>query len=209
MTADERIDCIAFTGSVATGQAVGVACAERIARVNLEMGGKDPFIVCADIDSAEQIEIAARGGAWAAYLNAGQVCTSAERFYVDEAIYDDYVNAFAEHTKGLVLGDPMEPATDLGPMVSAPQRDKVVAQVEAAVAAGRGAAHRRRHRRTGSRPLLRAGGGHRRRRRRPTCCARRPSGRSRRSSRSRTSTRRSSSPTAPASASAPTSTRAI
>ncbi len=136
LTADERVDCIAFTGSVATGTKVALAAAERVARVNLEMGGKDPFIVCSDIDSAEQLEIAARGGAWAAYLNAGQVCTSAERFYVNEAIYDDYVNAFVEHTRSLILGDPTEVSTDIGPMVSAPQRAKVVAQVEAAVAAG-------------------------------------------------------------------------
>jgi betaine-aldehyde dehydrogenase len=113
-----------------------LACAERVARVNLEMGGKDPFIVCADIDGREQLEIAARGGAWAAYLNAGQVCTSAERFYVMEGVYDDYVNAFVEHAASLRLGDPSAPETDLGPMVSAPQRQKVVAQVEAAVESG-------------------------------------------------------------------------
>jgi acyl-CoA reductase-like NAD-dependent aldehyde dehydrogenase len=136
LTADKRVDCIAFTGSVATGKKVGVACAERVARVNLEMGGKDPFIICPDIASADDLQIAARGGAWAAYLNAGQVCTSAERFYVAESVYDDYVSAFVDHTKTLVLGDPMEVGTDLGPMVSAPQRDKVVAQVEAAVSAG-------------------------------------------------------------------------
>ena len=137
MSADERIDCIAFTGSVATGRRVALACAERLARVNLEMGGKDPFIVCADMaDSDVGIEIAARGGAWAAYLNAGQVCTSAERFYVMEDVYDDYVSAFVAHTETLVLGDPLEVATDIGPMVSAPQRQKVVDQLEAAVAAG-------------------------------------------------------------------------
>jgi acyl-CoA reductase-like NAD-dependent aldehyde dehydrogenase len=135
LTADERVDCIAFTGSVETGKRVGIACAERVARVNLEMGGKDPFIVCPDIASADDIAVAARGGAWAAFLNAGQVCTSAERFYVAENVYDDYVSAFADHTRGLVLGDPMESGTDLGPMISAQQRDKVVAQVEAAVAA--------------------------------------------------------------------------
>ena len=134
LCADERVDCIAFTGSVATGKRVAMACAERLARVNLEMGGKDPFIVCADV--AAEIEIAARGGAWAAFLNAGQVCTSAERFYVAREVYDDYVSAFVQHTESLVLGDPMEPGTDLGPMVSAPQRQKVVDQVEAAVAAG-------------------------------------------------------------------------
>lgn len=128
------VDCVAFTGSVATGRAVAGACAARLARANLEMGGKDPFIVCADV--ADEIEIAARGGAWAAFLNAGQVCTSAERFYVMEEIYDDYVAAFVAHTESLVLGDPLDAATDLGPMVSAPQRQKVVDQVEAAVSAG-------------------------------------------------------------------------
>jgi betaine-aldehyde dehydrogenase len=136
LTADERVDCIAFTGSVATGKRVAIACAERVARVNLEMGGKDPFIVCSDVASADDLEIAARGGAWAAYLNAGQVCTSAERFYVMDDIYDEYVNAFVDHTRTLVLGDPTESGTDLGPMISAAQREKVVVQVEAAVAAG-------------------------------------------------------------------------
>ena len=134
IVADERVDCVAFTGSVATGKKIASVCAERVARMNLEMGGKDPFIVCPDV--AGDIEIAARGGAWAAYLNAGQVCTSAERFYVHESVFDDYVAAFVDHTKTLNVGDPFDPATDIGPMVSSPQRDKVVAQVEAAVGAG-------------------------------------------------------------------------
>ncbi|MBN8868043.1 MAG: aldehyde dehydrogenase [Solirubrobacterales bacterium] len=129
------IDCIAFTGSVATGRNVGIAAASRNARVNLEMGGKDPFIVCDDIGT-EGVEIAARGGAWAAYLNAGQVCTSSERFYVMEDVFDQYVAAFVEHTDSLVIGDPLEAATDLGPMVSAAQRGKALAQVEDAVAGG-------------------------------------------------------------------------
>ena len=98
------------------------------------MGGKDPFIVCADV--AEKIDVAARGGAWAAFLNAGQVCTSAERFYVMDEVYDDYLQAFIDHTRSLVVGDPLDPATDVGPMVSATQRAKVADQVEAAVAAG-------------------------------------------------------------------------
>src|SRR3954463_7544284 len=74
---DERVDGIAFTGSVETGKRIASRAAERVARVNLELGGKDPFIVCPDV--ADAIAIAAKGGAWAAYLNAGQVCTSAER----------------------------------------------------------------------------------------------------------------------------------
>lgn len=131
---DQRIACVAFTGSVVTGKKIAKACAERVARVNLEMGGKDPFIVASDV--AEQIGVAARGGVWAAFLNAGQVCTSAERFYVMDDVYDDYLQAFSDHTRSMVVGDPMQATTDVGPMVSAAQRSKVVDQVEAAIAAG-------------------------------------------------------------------------
>ncbi|MEA2482047.1 MAG: hypothetical protein QOJ07_3969 [Thermoleophilaceae bacterium] len=134
IVADERVDCVAFTGSVATGKRIAAVCAERIAHVNLELGGKDPFIVCPDI--AGQIDVAAKGGAWAAYLNAGQVCTSAERFYVLEPVYDEFVREFVAYTESLVVGDPLDPRTDVGPMVSAAQRDKVAVQVDAAVAAG-------------------------------------------------------------------------
>jgi betaine-aldehyde dehydrogenase len=131
---DEGVDGIAFTGSVATGTRIGERAARRVARVNLELGGKDAFIVCPDV--AADIEIAARGGAWAAYLNAGQVCTSAERFYVHESLYDDYVAAFVAHAETLRVGDPTADTTDIGPMVSAAQRGKVTAQIDAAVAAG-------------------------------------------------------------------------
>ena len=134
IVADERVDCVAFTGSVATGKAIAGRCAERVARVNLELGGKDPFIVCADVAGA--VEVAARGGAWAAFLNAGQVCTSAERFYVLEPIYDEFLAAFVEHTESLVIGDPEDAETDVGPLVSSVQHAKVAAQVEGAVGAG-------------------------------------------------------------------------
>jgi acyl-CoA reductase-like NAD-dependent aldehyde dehydrogenase len=134
IVSDPGVDCVAFTGSVETGKRIAARCAERVARMNLEMGGKDPFIVCADV--AADLDVAARGGAWAAYLNAGQVCTSAERFYVHESVYDDYVAAFVDHARSLRVGDPLDPSTDVGPMVSAPQREKVAAQVEAAVGAG-------------------------------------------------------------------------
>jgi acyl-CoA reductase-like NAD-dependent aldehyde dehydrogenase len=131
---DERVDGVAFTGSVATGKKVAAACAQRVARMNLEMGGKDPFIVCADVGT--DVAVAARGGAWAAYLNAGQVCTSAERFYVQREVYDDFLDAFVAHARELRVGDPLDSATDVGPMVSGPQRAKVEAQVAAAVDAG-------------------------------------------------------------------------
>jgi acyl-CoA reductase-like NAD-dependent aldehyde dehydrogenase len=134
IVSDPRVDCVAFTGSIETGKSIAARCAERVARINLEMGGKDPFIVCADVGG--DVDVAARGGAWAAYLNAGQVCTSAERFYVARDVYDDFLGAFVGHTRSLVVGDPLEERTDIGPMVSAAQRGKVEGQVEAAVAAG-------------------------------------------------------------------------
>ena len=134
IASEPRVDGIAFTGSVTTGKEVARACVDRMARVNLEMGGKDPFIVCSDV--ADRIDVAAKGGAWAAFLNSGQVCTSAERFYVMEDVYDDYLAAFVDYTKSLVIGDPMRSDTDIGPMVSEVQRRKVAAQVEAAVGSG-------------------------------------------------------------------------
>jgi len=134
VVSDARVDGVAFTGSVATGKKVAQACADRMARANLEMGGKDPFIVCSDV--AGRIDVAAKGGAWAAFLNSGQVCTSAERFYVMEDVYDDYLSAFVDYTRSLVIGDPMRRDTDIGPMVSAERRRQVVEQVEAAVGAG-------------------------------------------------------------------------
>ena len=206
IVSDDRVDCVAFTGSVDTGKRIAVICAERVARVNLELGGKDPFIVCEDV--AENVEVAAKGGAWAAFLNAGQVCTSAERFYVLEPVFDDFASAFVDYTNSLKLGDPLDPNTDIGPLVSARQREKVAAQVDAAVAAGANsspaATAQVRTRATSTRRQSSQAP-----RRKPTCSARRPSARSPRSCPSQASTRRSSSPTRPASASAATCTRRI
>ncbi len=115
------VHCIAFTGSTSTGQWIARTAADTMKRINLELGGKDAFIVCDDVVD-EVLDTAARGGVWAAYLNAGQVCTSAERFYVHEAVYDDYVDRFVHHANAIRIGDPLADGTDLGPMVSAAQR---------------------------------------------------------------------------------------
>lgn len=132
---DPLVDGIAFTGSTATGTAIARRAIDRMARLNLEMGGKDALIVCGDVEG-EALQIAAEGAAWAAYLNAGQVCTSTERIYVDRRRYDAFVDAFVTHARTLRVGDPTDPATDVGPMVSAAQRAKAVAHVESAVAGG-------------------------------------------------------------------------
>jgi acyl-CoA reductase-like NAD-dependent aldehyde dehydrogenase len=132
LTHSKDVALVAFTGSVETGKAVMRAAAEQVKKVHLELGGKDAFIVCEDVD----LDVATRGSVWAAYLNAGQVCTSAERFYVMDAVYDDFVEGFVERTKELVIGDPMDEATDLGPLVRAVQRDNVEAQLAKATASG-------------------------------------------------------------------------
>ena len=80
--------------------------------------------------------MAARGGAWAAYLNAGQVCTSAERFYVHESVLRRLPVGLRRAHRSSVVGDPLAAATDVGPMASAPQRRRSWIQVEAAVGAG-------------------------------------------------------------------------
>lgn len=126
------VECVAFTGSQATGRQVAVACAQQLKKCHLELGGNDPFIV----DTGVDLDVAARGAAWACFLNMGQVCTSAERFYVVDAVFDEFVERFVAVTRSLRLGDPLGPDVDLGPMISAVQRDKVERKIAAALAAG-------------------------------------------------------------------------
>jgi acyl-CoA reductase-like NAD-dependent aldehyde dehydrogenase len=126
------VDMVAFTGSQETGRKVGLAAAERLIPANLELGGKDPFIICDDVD----IEIAAQGAVWAACLNAGQVCTSSERFYVMRNIAGDFVEASRSYVESLNIGDPMDEKTDIGPMINAKGREKVERHVGEAVRRG-------------------------------------------------------------------------
>src|SRR5215213_8542446 len=123
------VDMVAFTGSQATGQKVAHVAADRLIRTNLELGGKDSFIICDDVD----IEIATQGAVWAACLNAGQVCTSSERFYVMSDVADDFVEASREFVESLNIGDPMDRSTDIGPMINATGREKVERHVGEAI----------------------------------------------------------------------------
>jgi len=123
------VDMVAFTGSQATGQKVAHVAADRLIRTNLELGGKDSFIICDDVD----IEIAAQGAVWAACLNAGQVCTSSERFYAMSDVADDFVEASREFVESLNIGDPMDRSTDIGPMINAKGREKVERHVGEAI----------------------------------------------------------------------------
>lgn len=127
-----QVPVIAFTGSTEVGQRIARLAAPLMKKLHLELGGKDAFIVAEDAD----LEVAVPGVAWAALLNNGQVCTSTERIYVHESLYTEFTALLAEYVEGLVLGDPLDPATDLGPMAREAYRTKVERQVADAVARG-------------------------------------------------------------------------
>jgi aldehyde dehydrogenase (NAD+) len=122
---------ITFTGSVAAGRRVGAVAAERIVGLNLELGGKSPTIVCADAD----LESAARAGALAVIRNSGQSCFATTRLLVDRTIHDRFVDLVAGHIAGLSLGHGLDDP-DVGPLISARQKSKVLGTIEAAVADG-------------------------------------------------------------------------
>ena len=123
---------IFFTGSVEVGRKVGELCAERMKGSVLELGGKDPQIVCADADLANAVS----GCVWGGFANAGQTCSGIERTYVVEAVADQFLDGVRRETERLTVGDPLEWDTEIGPMVSAEQADLVTGLVDDALAAG-------------------------------------------------------------------------
>ena len=108
----QAIDGVFFTGSYATGRRIAEAAGERMIKVQLELGGKDPIYVCDDAD----IETAAASIADGAFYNAGQSCCAVERIYVHESIYDIFVDAFVATVRGFKIGDPQDEATYIGPL---------------------------------------------------------------------------------------------
>jgi acyl-CoA reductase-like NAD-dependent aldehyde dehydrogenase len=126
------VDRICFTGSVATGLKVGQAAMAHGVPVTLELGGKDPALVLDDID----VEFTARGLVWGAFTNAGQVCASIERVYVDQAIAQPLIARIVERTNALVVGNGLDARTEVGPLISAAQLERIEAQVADAIAKG-------------------------------------------------------------------------
>jgi betaine-aldehyde dehydrogenase len=118
---DPGVDMVSVTGSTETGRSVMTGAARTLKRVHLELGGKAPALVFEDADLAE----AARGVAMGATYNTGQDCTAATRVYVARQVYDEAVEALTETLAGITAGDPWDPATDIGPLISAAHRDRV------------------------------------------------------------------------------------
>jgi acyl-CoA reductase-like NAD-dependent aldehyde dehydrogenase len=129
---DQPVDGVFFTGSFATGARIAAACAPRMVKLQLELGGKDPTYVCEDAD----VKTAAESLADGAMYNAGQSCCSVERIYVHERSYDKFVESFVATVKGFKGGDPMIDETYLGPLARAPQLAVLERQVADAVAKG-------------------------------------------------------------------------
>nr|WP_276202519.1 aldehyde dehydrogenase family protein [Streptomyces pathocidini] len=117
-----------FTGSTAVGRRVAEIATGTVKRLHLELGGKAPFVVFDDAD----LEAAVHGAVAGALINSGQDCTAATRAYVQRPLYDTFVAGVADLMGAVRLGDPFDPATDLGPLVSHAQRDRVAAFVERA-----------------------------------------------------------------------------
>lgn len=129
---NNRIDFVAFTGSVNAGHAISRAISHRFIGLGLELGGKDPAYVRADANVNEAAAHLADG----AFFNSGQSCCGIERIYVHESLFDPFVEKLTEEAKSLVLGDPRSGATTLGPMAGAKGADAVRAQIAEAIEAG-------------------------------------------------------------------------
>jgi acyl-CoA reductase-like NAD-dependent aldehyde dehydrogenase len=130
--AKSSVGKVFFTGSVEVGRKVGEVCAQRLKGSVLELGGKDPMIVCADAG----LDNAISGAVWGGFANAGQTCSGIERVYVDRAVADRFVAGVAAETEKLRLGDPIQWNTEIGPMTSEDQYAIVVELIEDAVANG-------------------------------------------------------------------------
>lgn len=132
LIADDRIAAVTLTGSNRAGAAVGAAAGRASKRSVLELGGSDAFIVLDDAD----VPAAAAAAVKARYHNAGQSCVCAKRFIVAASIAERFTELFVKGARELVVGDPMQPATQVGPLARADLREALRSQVERSVAAG-------------------------------------------------------------------------
>jgi phenylacetaldehyde dehydrogenase len=126
LAAHSQVDKVAFTGSTEVGKLILQAAAGNLKKVSLELGGKSPNIVCADAD----LEVAIPGAASAVFFNHGQCCCAGSRLYVEKKVFDKVVDGISEQAKRIKLGSGMDPATEMGPLVSAEQFQRVSGYLE-------------------------------------------------------------------------------
>jgi aldehyde dehydrogenase (NAD+) len=132
LTAHEGVDGVALTGSTATGQKVGAQALQRMRAVQLELGGKNPLIVLADVDPPEAARVAADG----IFVHAGQICMANSRILVERAVADEFTAALVRHAESLRLGDLRDERTAYGPVINRAALEKIERHVQSSVAAG-------------------------------------------------------------------------
>jgi len=126
------IQTVMFTGSTDVGKKIMELASHNLTNITLELGGKDPMIVCKDAD----LDKAAAGAVWGAFTNCGQSCGSVERLYVDRAVEDEFTKKVLQRVKELRVGDPTMENVDIGPMVTANQRETVKNHIQDALTKG-------------------------------------------------------------------------
>ncbi len=132
IVAHPDVDMVSLTGDTETGRKIQATAAPTLKRLHLELGGKAPFIVFDDAD----LEAAARGAVVGGLVNAGQDCTAATRVYVQRAVYERFVDLLASHMRATRVGDPTDPSTDMGSLISQQQVARVDGFVQRAKQAG-------------------------------------------------------------------------
>jgi acyl-CoA reductase-like NAD-dependent aldehyde dehydrogenase len=123
---------VVFTGGTEAGRSIALAAARRFAKTTLELGGKSPVLVFGDTP----VDAAARGVAFGGFIGAGQTCIAGSRLVVHRSIYEEFLVALAEVADGIRIGDPNDEATQLGPVISARARDRILSRIAEGVEAG-------------------------------------------------------------------------
>ncbi|MGH8878207.1 MAG: aldehyde dehydrogenase family protein, partial [Stackebrandtia sp.] len=132
MVDSAKVDLVSFTGGLATGRRIAAAAAATVKRVALELGGKNPNVVFADAD----FDAAVDGAVNAAFVHSGQVCSAGTRLILHGDIYDEFLTAVAARAEAIRLGPGLDPDSECGPLVSAPQREKIEGFVASALSQG-------------------------------------------------------------------------
>src|SRR3954454_2289444 len=136
LTDNPSVDFISFTGGLATGRTIAKVAAEHVTKVAVELGGKNPHIVFADIGTGDAWDAAVDQVLTGVFLHSGQVCSAGTRLIVEESIADDFVAALVTRAERIRMGDGMDPASETGPLVSEQHRAKVEAHVASAISEG-------------------------------------------------------------------------
>jgi aminomuconate-semialdehyde/2-hydroxymuconate-6-semialdehyde dehydrogenase len=132
LTCHDDVAAISFTGGTVTGSAVAANAAPRFKKLSLELGGKNPNLIFADADLDDAIATSIRSSFW----NQGEICLCGSRIFVERSIHDEFVSRFAEATKKLRIGDPLDDGTDVGALISEAHLQKVMGYIDLATKEG-------------------------------------------------------------------------